>query len=127
MKSIRVERQFTDTSSNQIDRYEYRDYLAPEVLYARREFRAITSYSNKKTKKYEYIVELIGYTKKYKLADKGASLTALEKIKGMYEKDNEQKTDSLTSLLHAISLGSGSAFKPVANDPERSRDGNGKG
>ena len=71
--------------------------------------------------------KFIGYTKKYKLADKGASLTALEKIKGMYEKDNEQKTDSLTSLLHAISAGSGSAFKPVANDPERSRDGNGKG
>ena len=32
-----------------------------------------------------------GYTKKYKLADKGASLTALEKIKGMYEADNAQK------------------------------------
>ena len=71
--------------------------------------------------------KFIGYTKKYKLADKGASLTALEKIKGMYEKDNEQKTDSLTSLLHAISLGSGSAFKPVAKDPERARDGKAKG
>jgi phage terminase small subunit len=32
----------------------------------------------------------IGYTKKYKLADKNASLTSLEKQKGMYEKDNEQ-------------------------------------
>lgn len=32
----------------------------------------------------------IGYTKKYKLADKNASLTSLEKQRGMYEKDNEQ-------------------------------------
>lgn len=32
----------------------------------------------------------IGYTKKYKLPDKNSSLTALEKIKGMYEQDNKQ-------------------------------------
>lgn len=35
--------------------------------------------------------KFVGYLKKYKLADKGASLTALEKHLGMYEKDNAQK------------------------------------
>lgn len=42
--------------------------------------------------------KFIGYTKKYRLADKGASLTALEKIKGMYEKDNEQKPAAVTNV-----------------------------
>lgn len=69
----------------------------------------------------------VGYLKKYKLSDKCASLTALEKHLGMYEKDNKQKTDPLTSLLHSIAGGSGSAFKPVANDPERTRDSKAKG
>lgn len=45
----------------------------------------------------------VGYTKKYKLADKGSSLSALEKIQGMYEKDNRQKTDPLRDLLDALS------------------------
>lgn len=40
----------------------------------------------------------VGYTKKYKLADKNASLTALEKHLGMYEKDNQQKTSALDGL-----------------------------
>jgi phage terminase small subunit len=33
---------------------------------------------------------VLAVVKKYKLADKNASLTSLEKQKGMYEKDNEQ-------------------------------------
>ena len=36
----------------------------------------------------------IGYTKKYKLPDKNSSLTALEKIKGMYEQDNKQAAEA---------------------------------
>ena len=36
--------------------------------------------------------KFVGYLKKYKLSDKGASLTALEKHLGMYEKDNAQKS-----------------------------------
>lgn len=45
---------------------------------------------------------LTGYTKKYKLVDKGASLTALEKIKGMYEKDNTQKKEPVTIITRRI-------------------------
>lgn len=40
--------------------------------------------------------KFVGYLKKYKLADKGASLTALEKHLGMYEKDNSQKNTPLS-------------------------------
>lgn len=34
----------------------------------------------------------VGYLKKYKLTDKSASLTALEKHLGLYEADNKQKS-----------------------------------
>ena len=61
----------------------------------------------------------VGYLKKYRIADKNAALEKLFKHHGLYERDNSQKTDPLTSLLHAISSGSGSAFKPIAEDPER--------
>ena len=61
----------------------------------------------------------VGYLKKYKIADKNAALEKLFKHHGLYERDNSQKTDPLTSLLHALASGSGSAFKPVADDPER--------
>lgn len=54
--------------------------------------------------------KFIGYTKKYRLADKGASLTSLEKQKGMFEKDNAQKVDPLADLLARVA---GSGFKPV--------------
>lgn len=40
----------------------------------------------------------VGFLKKYKLSDKGASLTALEKHLGMYEKDNSQKAGALEGL-----------------------------
>jgi phage terminase small subunit len=64
---------------------------------------------------------------KYKFWDKNSAIEKAAKIQGLYKKDNEQKTDPLTSLLHSIAGGSGSAFKPVANDPERTRDGKAKG
>ena len=54
--------------------------------------------------------------------DKGAAMERLFKHLGLYERDNEQKTDPLTSLLHAIAGGNGSAFKPVADDPEHDED-----
>lgn len=40
-----------------------------------------------------------GYTKKYKLSDKNASLTALEKINGMYILDNEQNRPEIRVLV----------------------------
>ena len=64
---------------------------------------------------------------KYKFWDKNSAIEKAAKIQGLYQKDNEQKTDPLTSLLHSIAGGSGSAFKPIANDPERMRDGKAKG
>lgn len=50
-----------------------------------------------------------------------SKLDAIEKLAkhlGMYEKDNQQKTDPLAALLHSIANGSGNGFKPVADDPE---------
>jgi hypothetical protein len=51
--------------------------------------------------------------------DKGVFAEKLFKHLGLYERDNQQKTDPLATLLHAIAKGSGNAFSPVANDPER--------
>ena len=65
----------------------------------------------------------VGYLKKYRIADKNSALEKLFRHHGLYERDNEQKTDPLTSLLHAIAGGNGSAFKPVADDPEREERG----
>ena len=51
-----------------------------------------------------------------------SKLDAMEKLAkhlGLYEKDNRQKADPLTSLLHTIAKGNGNGFKPVADDPER--------
>ena len=64
----------------------------------------------------------VGYLKKYRIADKNQALEKLFRHHGLYERDNEQKTDPLTSLLHAIAGGNSSAFKPVADDPERDED-----
>lgn len=63
--------------------------------------------------------EFTGYLKKYKLADKGPNLERLMKHLGLYERDNEQKVDPLTALLHGIATRNAGAFLPVANDPER--------
>lgn len=40
---------------------------------------------------------------KYKFWDKNAALDKAAKILGMYERDNKQKTDSLTALLDSLS------------------------
>lgn len=44
----------------------------------------------------------VGYTKKYKVADKNAALEKLFRHHGLYGKDNEQKTDPLSELVKAI-------------------------
>lgn len=66
--------------------------------------------------------EFMGYLKKYKLADKGPNLERLMKHLGLYERDNEQKTDPLTTLLHGIATRNAGAFMPVAIDPERNEE-----
>jgi phage terminase small subunit len=47
--------------------------------------------------------KFVGYTKKYKIADKNTALEKLAKHLGLYEKDNTQKTSPLTDLYRAIS------------------------
>jgi phage terminase small subunit len=50
-----------------------------------------------------------------------SKMDALEKLAkhlGLYEKDNQQKTDPLAALLNRIANGNGNGFKPVADDPE---------
>ena len=44
----------------------------------------------------------VGYTKKYKVADKNAALEKLFKHHGLYEKDNDQKIDPLVEFLRGI-------------------------
>lgn len=46
--------------------------------------------------------KFVGYTKKYKVADKNSALEKLFKHHGLYEKDNEQKTDPLVELLRSM-------------------------
>lgn len=51
-----------------------------------------------------------------------SKMDAMEKVfkhLGLYKEDNTQKTDALASLLHTISSGNNSTFKPVARDPEQ--------
>lgn len=50
-----------------------------------------------------------------------SKMDAMEKVfkhLGLYQRDNSQKVDPLTSLLHTIAGGNNSAFKPVARDPD---------
>lgn len=60
--------------------------------------------------------KFIGYTKKYKVADKKGALDMLAKHHGIYEKDNEQKLNPLLELLK--DMGGKSAF-PVVKDAPR--------
>lgn len=62
---------------------------------------------------------LVGYTKKYKIADKNAALERAAKLLTMYAKEPTPAQDSLTVLLMAISSGTHSTFLPVLEDPER--------
>lgn len=51
-----------------------------------------------------------------------SKLDALEKLAkhlGLYEKDNQQKTDPLATLLARVASGNGNGFAPVQTDPER--------
>lgn len=66
--------------------------------------------------------EFTGYLKKYKLADKGPNLERLMKHLGLYERDNEQKIDPFTTMLHGIATRNAGAFMPVAIDPERNEE-----
>lgn len=54
-----------------------------------------------------------------KLQDKSSYAERLFRHLGLYEKDNEQKTDPLATLLQRIASGNGNGFKPVVDDPER--------
>lgn len=50
-----------------------------------------------------------------------SKLDAIEKLArhlGIYEKDNQQKTDPLSALLNRIAGGNGNGFTPVQVDPE---------
>lgn len=49
---------------------------------------------------------------------KDAAMEKLFKHLGLYEKDNEQKTDPLKELLNSIAQTSGNAFMPVKHDHE---------
>ena len=54
-----------------------------------------------------------------------SKVDALEKLAshlGMYEKDNQQKTDPLASLLHRIASGNGNGLRTVQDDPEAMPD-----
>ena len=59
----------------------------------------------------------VGYTKKYKIADKNSALEKLFKHHGLYELDNKQKTDPLSELLKAIS-GAALPVSKVGDDGE---------
>ncbi|MES2415102.1 MAG: terminase small subunit [Pseudomonadota bacterium] len=55
--------------------------------------------------------KFIGYTKKYKVADKKGALEMLAKHHGLFEKDNEQQANPILELLKA--MGGKSAFGVV--------------
>lgn len=44
----------------------------------------------------------VGFTKKYKIADKNSALEKLFKHHGLYKEDNQQKTDPLVELLRGM-------------------------
>lgn len=51
--------------------------------------------------------------------DKAAAMEKLFKHLGLYERDNEQKTDPLKALLMRVASNSNNGFTPIAEDPER--------
>jgi len=46
--------------------------------------------------------KFVGYTKKYKIADKNAALEKLFKHHGLYKEDNEQQSNPLVDLLRGL-------------------------
>lgn len=57
-----------------------------------------------------------------KMHSKMDALEKLAKHLGVYEKDNQQKADPLSSLLTRIASGNSNGFAPVQDDPERGQD-----
>lgn len=51
--------------------------------------------------------------------DKAAAMDKLFKHLGLYERDNNQKTDPLKAMLMRVAQSSGNGFMPIADDPER--------
>lgn len=49
---------------------------------------------------------------------KVAAIEMLNKHLGLYEKDNQQKTDPLAALINRIATGNTNGFKPTSADPE---------
>ncbi|WP_440111752.1 terminase small subunit [Acidovorax sp. BL-A-41-H1] len=71
---------------------------------------AVALYAGAKETKYG--IEVLSHSK----------MDAVEKLAkhvGLYEKDNQQKADPLSSLLTRIAQGNSNGFVPVAVDPER--------
>lgn len=62
----------------------------------------------------------VGYTKKYKVADKNSALEKLFRHHGLYELDNKQKTDPLSELLKSIS-GAALPVVQMGHPPAESR------
>lgn len=61
---------------------------------------------------------LVGHLKKYKVSDKNAALEKASKILGLYEKDNEQRTDPLRDLILAVQGHALKLVKEVSRDHE---------
>lgn len=59
---------------------------------------------------------LVGHVKKYKIANKNAALDQASKILGMYEKDNDQKSNPILAMLAAMK----SSALPVVRDSKES-------
>lgn len=71
--------------------------------------RALSLYAGAKMTKYGIEIAM---------HDKSAAMEKLFRHLGLYEKDNQQKTDPLAALLHSIANGNGNGFRPVTDDPE---------
>lgn len=61
---------------------------------------------------------LIGYVKKYKIADKNSALERAAKILGMFKKDNEQPSAGVASAIGNLIKSMGRSSLPVVADPE---------
>ena len=59
---------------------------------------------------------LVGHVKKYKIANKNVALDQASKILGMYEKDNDQKSNPILAMLAAMK----SSALPVVRDSKES-------
>jgi len=63
--------------------------------------------------------QLVGYAKKYKIADNNAALNRASKILTMQGKEPAPQNASLTVLLMCISSSTHSTFPPLLDDPDR--------